>query len=107
MTGPWALRLGGGGGLEPRGPHGVGAYVSNVDKRDLYIAPIASIFILNCSKIVGVWGSAPDPTGKTYSAPTYPYSCFNLGSRIDGANEVYLFGGTEQLNPSSKSKLRF
>ena len=27
MTGPWALRLGGGGGVEPRGPHGVGAYV--------------------------------------------------------------------------------
>ena len=28
MMGPWALRLGGGGGAEPRGPHGVGAYVA-------------------------------------------------------------------------------
>ena len=39
----------------------------------IYIAPnITSFFILKCTKIIGVWGSAPDPAGGAYSA--LPYS---------------------------------
>ena len=29
-------------------------------------------FSLKCSKIAGGWGSAPDPAGAAYSAPTDP-----------------------------------
>ena len=46
------------------------------------IAPNASILVhAKCTKIVGGWGSAPDPTGGAYSAPRPP-SCYGLGWRF-------------------------
>ena len=38
----------------------------------IYIAPNASFFSLKCTKIIGVWGSAPDPAESAYSAPPEP-----------------------------------
>ena len=49
----------------------------------IYIAPNASFFSLKCTKIVGGWGSAPDPAGGAYSAPPDPLAVMgwdgNLG----------------------------
>ena len=38
-------------------------------------------FIQKCTKIVSVWGSAPDPAGRAYSAPPYSLACFKLELR--------------------------
>ena len=58
----------------------------------IYIAPNASFFSLKCTKIVGGWGSAPDPAGGAYSAPPDPLAVMgwdgNLGKFRPPPNEL-------------------
>ena len=81
--------------------------INNVGKRDLYIAPNVSFFILKHSEIFSVWGfapdpEAPDPAGGAYFAP--PYLPAVLIWDQEGIKQS-IFGGTTQLNPFSKSGL--
>jgi hypothetical protein len=59
-------------------PHSLSydCYIKQKHKSDYYqVATIASFFwpkLIKCTKIVGGWGSAPDPAEGAHDAPTDP-----------------------------------